>query len=51
MRSSSRRPLLPDTNVLVYETIEDSPHHIEATEIIDSAKEILVTPIVLHADM
>ncbi len=42
MRSSSRKPLLPDTNVLVYETVEDSPHHVEATELIDSAKEILV---------
>jgi len=48
LRKPSRRPLLPDTNVLVYETIEDSPHHVEATELIDSARELLVTPIVLH---
>ena len=51
MRSSSRKPLLPDTNVLVYETVEDSSHHIEAAELIDSAGEILVVPIVLHEYM
>ena len=51
MRSSSRRPLLPDTNVLVYETVEDSPHHVEAAELIDSAREVLIIPIVLHEYM
>jgi predicted nucleic acid-binding protein len=40
--------LLPDTNVLVYETVEDSEHHEEAVGIIDSAREVYITPIVLH---
>ncbi|MDK2372423.1 MAG: PIN domain-containing protein [Candidatus Korarchaeota archaeon] len=42
------RPLLPDTNVLVYETIEDSTHHEEATEIMESANAIIIPAIVLH---
>ncbi len=42
------RPLLPDTNVLVYETVEDSSHHGEASEIMDSAKVIIIPSIVLH---
>ena len=40
--------LLPDTNVLVYETVEDSPSHAEACEIIDSARAIILPSIVLH---
>ena len=34
--------LLLDTNVLVYDTVEDSEHHGEATEIIDRAKEVYI---------
>ncbi len=45
------RPLLPDTNVLVYETVEDSPHHEEASEIMDSAKVIIIPSMVLHEYM
>ncbi len=40
--------LLPDTNVLVYETVEDSPHHTTAARIVDEAREIILLPIVLH---
>ncbi len=40
--------LLPDTNVLIYDTIEDSELHEEATRIIDSAKEIFIPSIVIH---
>lgn len=40
--------LLPDTNILVYDTIEDSGRHDEAAKIIDSASEILISPIVIH---
>ena len=40
--------VLLDTNVLVYDTIEDSEHHNEASKIIDSAKEIYILPIVVH---
>ncbi|MEM1595486.1 MAG: PIN domain-containing protein, partial [Ignisphaera sp.] len=40
--------LLLDTNVLVYDTVEDSEHHGEATEIIDRAKEIYIPSIVVH---
>jgi len=47
-RSSSTKPLLPDTNVLVYETVEDSPHHGEAVDLMDSAGEIILQSIVLH---
>ena len=46
-RSSSTR-LLPDTNVLVYETIEDSPHHEAAVNLIDSAGELIIPSIVIH---
>lgn len=42
------KPLLPDTNVLVYETIEDSPNHEEASKIIDSAGTIILPSLVLH---
>ncbi len=42
------KPLLPDTNVLVYETVEDSSNHEEACEIIDSAGRIILPSIVLH---
>ena len=44
----STKPLLPDTNVLVYETVEDSPHHEEAVDIIDSAAKIILPSIVVH---
>jgi predicted nucleic acid-binding protein len=40
--------LLLDTNVLVYDTIEDSKYHGEASKIIDSAEEIFIPPIVVH---
>ena len=40
--------LLPDTNVLVYETIEDSMHHDEACGLIDNASEIYLPSIVIH---
>ncbi len=46
-KSSSRR-LLPDTNVLVYETVEDSPHHVEAVNTLDSADIILLPALVVH---
>ena len=46
-RSSLRR-LLPDTNVLVYETVEDSPHHEIAVNLIDAAGEIILPSIVVH---
>ncbi|ABM81186.1 conserved archaeal protein [Hyperthermus butylicus DSM 5456] len=42
------KPLLPDTNVLVYETVEDSPHHEEAANIIDAAAKIILPSIVVH---
>ncbi|MCD6243785.1 MAG: PIN domain-containing protein [Candidatus Korarchaeota archaeon] len=42
------KPLLPDTNVLVYETVEDSPNHEKASEIFDSARSIILPSIVLH---
>ncbi len=42
------KPLLPDTNVLVYETVEDSPNHEKASEIMDSARSIILPSIVLH---
>lgn len=45
---SSLRRLLPDTNVLVYETVEDSPHHETAVNLIDSASEIILPSIVVH---
>ena len=40
--------LLADTNVLVYDTIEDSKHHELASNIIDSAKELWLPSIVIH---
>jgi len=40
--------LLLDTNVLVYDTVEDSEYHDEAVKVIDSAGEILIPPIVVH---
>jgi len=40
--------LLPDTNVLICETIEDSEHHLEACELIDNVKEIFIPSIVIH---
>lgn len=40
--------LLPDTNVLVYDTVEDSGHHLEAVKILDDAEELLMPPIVMH---
>lgn len=43
--------LLPDTNVLVYDTIEDSEHHSEAAEIIDAAEELVIPSIVIYEYM
>lgn len=40
--------LLPDTNVLIYDTIEDSEYHNEAAKIINEAKEIIIPSIVIH---
>jgi len=40
--------LLPDTNVLIYETVEDSEHHEEACRILDQAKEVFIPSIILH---
>ncbi len=40
--------LLPDTNVLVYETVEDSLRHADAARILDSAREIILPSIVIH---
>jgi len=40
--------LLADTNVLVYDTVEDSKHHELASNIIDSAKELWLPSIVIH---
>ncbi|MEM1947114.1 MAG: PIN domain-containing protein [Candidatus Caldarchaeum sp.] len=40
--------LLPDTNVLVYDTVEDSMHHDKAVKIIDAAGELAIPPIVIH---
>ncbi len=40
--------LLPDTNVLVYETVEDSEHHAEASRIMEEAEGIYIPLIVLH---
>jgi len=40
--------LLADTNVLVYDTIEDSKYHELASNIIDSAKELWLPSIVIH---
>ncbi len=40
--------LLPDTNVLVYDTVEDSERHIDASKILDGAEELFLAPIVMH---
>jgi len=40
--------LLPDTNVLVYDTVEDSERHMDASKILDDAEELFLAPIVLH---
>jgi len=40
--------LLLDTNILVYDTVEDSEHHDDASKIIDSAEEIFIPLIVVH---
>jgi predicted nucleic acid-binding protein len=40
--------LLLDTNILVYDTIEDSENHDEAVKIIDEAYEIFIPTIVIH---
>ena len=40
--------LLPDTNVLIYDTVEDGEHHDQASEIIVRAKQIFIPPIVVH---
>ncbi len=47
-RSTSARPLLPDTNVLVYETVEDSPRHTEAVRLLDEAERIILPSLVVH---
>jgi predicted nucleic acid-binding protein len=40
--------LLVDTNILVYDTIEDSEYHGIASKIIDEADEIYIPSIVIH---
>ena len=40
--------ILPDTNVLIYDTVEDSEHHAAASKILDDAEEIFFAPIVMH---
>lgn len=40
--------LLPDTNVLVYDTLEDSDYHDMAVKVLDWASEIFIPPIVVH---
>jgi predicted nucleic acid-binding protein len=40
--------LLPDTNVLIYDTVEDSEYHSTASEIIDRAVQIFIPSIVIH---
>ncbi|MCS7133884.1 MAG: PIN domain-containing protein [Candidatus Caldarchaeum sp.] len=40
--------LLPDTNVLVYDTFEDSSRHHEAVKIIDDAQEMTIPAIIIH---
>ena len=40
--------LLPDTNVLIYDTVEDSEHHDEAAKVVDEAREIVIPSIVVH---
>ena len=40
--------LLPDTNVLIYETVEDSDHHEEACRILDECSEIFIPSLIIH---
>jgi len=40
--------LLPDTNILIYDTVEDSEYHSIASEIIDKAIQIFTPSIVIH---
>ncbi len=40
--------LLVDTNVLIYDTVEDSEYHDRAKEIIDEADEIAIPSIVVY---
>lgn len=40
--------LLPDTNVLIYDTVEDSEYHTIVSEIIDKATQIHIPSIVIH---
>ncbi len=40
--------LLVDTNILVYDTVEDSDYHEQARKIIDEADEILIPSIVVY---
>jgi len=40
--------LLPDTNVLIYETVEDSDHHEEACKILDRYSEIFIPSLIIH---
>jgi len=37
-----------DTNVLIYDLVEDSEFHKEAEELLDSLEEWLITSIVVH---
>ncbi len=40
--------VLVDTNILVYDTIEDGEHHEEAAKIVDEASELYIPSIVVH---
>lgn len=40
--------VLPDTNVLVYDTVEDSEHHTIAMNMIERAGSIILPSIVIH---
>ncbi len=42
------KKLLVDTNVLIYESFEDSEHHKEATNIIYGSGEIIIPNLVMH---
>ena len=46
--NSSTKLLLPDTNILIYETVEDSAHHAEAASLIDTHEKVILPSIVLH---
>jgi len=39
--------LLPDTNVLVYDTVEDSPQHQLAAKLVDNARTLYITSLVV----